>query len=113
MDIWEEMYLKAKAEYHPEDVSPFISAHHVVCAVQAENGDIYTGFCIEGASGAIALCAERVASLNMYIQSAVKPWLKGLLCLEIIRQRVVVAHAECVENFYYNFLAKIKIRKYL
>ena len=69
MDIWEEMYLKAKAEYHPEDVSPFISAHHVVCAVQAENGDIYTGFCIEGASGAIALCAERVATLNMYIQS--------------------------------------------
>ena len=69
MDIWEKMYLKAKAEYHPEEVSPFIDAHHVVCAIEAENGEIYTGFCIEGASGVINLCAERVAGLNMYIQS--------------------------------------------
>lgn len=69
MDIWERLYLKAKEEYHPEEVSPFIQAHHVVCAIEAENGDIYTGFCIEGASGVIALCAERVAALNMYIQS--------------------------------------------
>ena len=69
MDIWEEMYEKAKAEYHPQEITPFITAHHVVCAIQAENGEIYTGFCIEGASGVIALCAERVAALNMYIQS--------------------------------------------
>lgn len=69
MDIWERLYLKAKEEYHPEEVSPFIQAHHVVCAIEAENGDIYTGFCIEGASGVIALCAERVAALNMYMQS--------------------------------------------
>ena len=69
MDIWEKMYLKAKTEYHPEEVSPFIDAHHVVCAIEAENGEIYTGFCIEGASGVINLCAERVAGLNMYIQS--------------------------------------------
>ena len=69
MDIWEEMYLKAKEEYHPEDVSPFIQAHHVVSAVQSESGKIYTGFCIEGASGVMNLCAERVAALNMYINS--------------------------------------------
>ena len=68
MDIWEEMYLKAKEEYHPEEVSPFIQAHHVVAAVQsAKTGKIYTGFCIEGASGVINLCAERTAALNMYI----------------------------------------------
>ncbi len=67
MDIWEEMYLKAKEEYHPEEVSPFISAHHVVAAVLSESGKIYTSFCIEGASGVINLCAERVAALNMYI----------------------------------------------
>ena len=66
MDIWEEMYLKAKEEYHPEDVSPFITAHHVVAAVQSESGNIYTGFCIEGASGVMNLCAERVAALKMY-----------------------------------------------
>ena len=69
MDIWEEMYLKAKEQYHPEEISPFIQAHHVVAAVQSESGKIFTGFCIEGASGVIALCAERVAGLNMYLQS--------------------------------------------
>ena len=68
-DIWQIMYEKAKAEYYPTEVSPFITAHHVVCAIQSENGEIYTGFCIEGASGVIALCAERVAGLNMYLQS--------------------------------------------
>ena len=69
MDIWEKLYNAAKKEYHPEAVSPFIDAHNVVCAIEAENGEIYTGFCIEGACGVIALCAERVAGLNMYIQS--------------------------------------------
>ena len=69
MDIWEKLYNAAKKEYHPEQVSPFIDAHHVVCAIEAEDGQIFTGFCIEGASGVIALCAERVAGLNMYIQS--------------------------------------------
>ncbi|MBR3264031.1 cytidine deaminase [Candidatus Saccharibacteria bacterium] len=67
-DIWTQMYEAAKKEYHPEDVSPFIQAHHVVAAVQsAKTGKIYTGFCIEGASGVMNLCAERVAALNMYI----------------------------------------------
>ena len=69
MDIWERMYLKARDQYHPEDVSPFIYAHHVVSAVEAENGEIYTGFCIESCSGVMNLCAERVAALNMYVNS--------------------------------------------
>lgn len=68
MDIWEEMYLKAKEEYHPEEISPFLTAHHVVAAVEsAKTGKIYTGFCIEGAGGVMNLCAERVAALNMYL----------------------------------------------
>ncbi len=69
MDIWEQLYKKAKAEYHPEDVSPFISAHHVVCALEEKNGEIFAGFCIEGCSGVMNLCAERVAALNMYVKS--------------------------------------------
>ncbi len=69
MDIWEEMYLKAKEEYHPEEVSPFIEAHHVVAAVQSESGKIFTGFCIESASGVMNLCAERVAALRMYAET--------------------------------------------
>lgn len=32
MDIWEKLYQKAKEQYHPQEVSPFIYAHHVVCA---------------------------------------------------------------------------------
>ena len=56
MDIWEEMYEKAKREYHPEDVSPFIRAHHVVAAVQSESGKIddktsYVFFPIDGFKG--------------------------------------------------------------
>ena len=69
MDIWDTLYEKAKALYHPEDVSPFIMAHHVVCALEAENGEIFTGFCIESCSGVMNLCAERVAALNMYVNS--------------------------------------------
>lgn len=69
MDIWEHLYERAKAEYHPEDVTPFITAHHVVCAIEAKNGEIFTGFCIEGCSGVMNLCAERTAALNMYLNS--------------------------------------------
>ena len=69
MDIWEKLYNEAKNEYHPEEVSPFIDAHHVVCAIEAENGEIFTGFCIEGACGVINLCAERTAGLKMYMLS--------------------------------------------
>lgn len=69
MDIWEKLYTKAKEQYHPEDVSPFVYAHHVVCALESENGDIFVGFCMEGCSGVMNLCAERVAALNMYVNS--------------------------------------------
>lgn len=69
MDIWEKLYQAAKTQYHPEKVSPFIYAHHVVCALEADNGEIYTGFCIESCSGVMNLCAERVAALNMYVNS--------------------------------------------
>lgn len=69
MDIWETLYQQAKKHYHPEDVSPFLYAHHVVCALEAENGEIYTGFCVESCSGVLDLCAERVAALNMYVNS--------------------------------------------
>jgi cytidine deaminase len=69
MDIWERLYLKAKEQYHPTEVTPFVYAHHVVCALEAENGEIYTGFCIESCSGVMNLCAERVAALNMYASS--------------------------------------------
>ena len=69
MDIWEHLYLKAKELYCPPQVSPFAYAHHVACALESENGEIFTGFCIESCSGVMNLCAERVAALNMYMSS--------------------------------------------
>lgn len=69
MDIWEKLYLEAKKQFHPQEVTPFIYAHHVVCALESENGEIFTGFCIEACSGVMDLCAERVAALNMYVNS--------------------------------------------
>ena len=69
MDIWERLYQAAKEQYHPQDVTPFLYAHHVVCALEAEDGQIFTGFCVEACSGVMNLCAERVAALNMYVNS--------------------------------------------
>ena len=65
MDIWEQLYEKAREQYHPGKVTPFIYAHHVVCALESENGQIFTGFCVESCSGVLDLCAERGAALNM------------------------------------------------
>lgn len=79
MDIWKKLIEEAKKQYHPEEISPFIMAHHVACALEAEDGSIFSGFCIEGASGVIALCAERTAALNMYLQSGQKV-VKRLVC---------------------------------
>ena len=69
MDIWETLYQKAKDQYHPEEVSPFIYAHHVVCALESESGKIFTGFCIESCCGVLDLSAERTAALTMYVNS--------------------------------------------
>ena len=72
MDIWERLYLKAKENYDPKEITPFIYAHNVVCALETESGEIYTGFCIESCGGVMNLCAERVAALNMYVNSGEK-----------------------------------------
>ncbi|QQK09115.1 cytidine deaminase family protein [Miniphocaeibacter halophilus] len=69
METWEKLYYEARKEYKPAEVSPFVYAHHVVCAIEAGNGEIYTGFCIESTCGVLDLCAERVAALNMYMSS--------------------------------------------
>lgn len=69
MDIWERLYEEARKQFHPQELSPFIEAYHVVCALESENGGIYTGFCIESCGGVMNLCAERVAALHMLIDS--------------------------------------------
>lgn len=66
MDIWETLYEEAKGLYNPHEVSPFIYAQHVVCALEAEDGQIFTGYCFEATAGVFHLCAERAAAFNMY-----------------------------------------------
>ena len=44
MDIWEKLYHEAKALYAPQEVSDFVYARHVVAAVEAADGQIFTGF---------------------------------------------------------------------
>lgn len=69
MDIWEQLYNEAKILYNPHEVSPFVYAEHVVCALEAEDGQIFTGYCFEATCGVFHLCAERAAAFNMYQQS--------------------------------------------
>ena len=69
MDIWEKLYHEAKALYAPQEVSDFVYARHVVAAIEAADGQIFTGFCMEGTCGVFHLCAERAALFNMYQKS--------------------------------------------
>lgn len=39
MDIWQELYEKARAQYGPQEVSPFVCAHHVVARWKAKTGE--------------------------------------------------------------------------
>lgn len=66
MDIWQQLYEAAQPLYQPQEVSDFVYARHVVAAVEAADGQIFTGFCMEGTCGVFHLCAERAALFNMY-----------------------------------------------
>lgn len=66
MDIWDQLYAAAKPLYNPHEVSDFVYANHVVAAVEAADGQIFTGFCMEATCGVFHLCAERAALFNMY-----------------------------------------------
>ena len=100
MDIWQKMYEQAQALYQPQEVSDFVYAKHVVAAVEAEDGQIFTGFCMEGTCGVFHLCAER-AALLICIKSLVRPRLSVLLLFET--NHLMVDHLVClvepVENF--------------
>ena len=69
MATWEELYKQSKDLYNPHEVSPFVYSHHVVAAIEAENGQIFTGVCFEATAGVLHLCAERMAAVNMYMAS--------------------------------------------
>lgn len=99
MDIWEKMYEEAQKLYNPHEVSDFVYANHVVAAVEAEDGQIFTGFCMEGTCGVFHLCAERAALFNMY-QFSGQTKVKKVLAFEINHLMVEVQPclAVLVEN---------------
>ena len=61
---FEKLYETAKSKLNPRKVSPFIEAGGVAAAILTENGNVYTGVCIDTASS-LGMCAERNAIANM------------------------------------------------
>ncbi len=64
MDIWEQLYNKAREVLNPRTVSPFIEAGGVAAAILTKSGNIYVGVCIDTAC-TLGMCAERNAIANM------------------------------------------------
>lgn len=62
--IWHTLYNRAKAVQNDRTISPFMEAGAVGAAVLTAEGNIYTGVCIDTASG-MGMCAERNAMANM------------------------------------------------
>ncbi|WP_069999957.1 cytidine deaminase family protein [Cellulosilyticum sp. I15G10I2] len=64
MDIWQELYDKARKVQKSRTISPFIEAGCVASAILTKSGKIYLGVCIDTAS-TLGMCAERNAIANM------------------------------------------------
>ena len=62
--IWSRLYEAAKAKLNPRVISPFVDAGGVAAAILTEDGNIYTGVCID-TSCSLGMCAERNAIANM------------------------------------------------
>ena len=63
-DIWDELIAAARSVQDDRVISPFIEAGGVAAAILTKAGNIYTGVCIDTASG-LGMCAERNAMANM------------------------------------------------
>jgi cytidine deaminase len=61
---FKKLYDIALKKINPRIISPFIEARGVSAAVLTENGNVYTGVCIDTASS-LGMCAERNAIANM------------------------------------------------
>jgi cytidine deaminase len=61
---FKELYEIAKSKNNPRKISPFIEAGGVTAAILTENGNVYTGVCID-TSCSLGICAERNAIANM------------------------------------------------
>lgn len=100
MDIWQKMYEKAQALYQPQEVSDFVYARHVVAAVEAEDGQIFTGFCMEGTCGVFHLCAERLP-FSICIKNLAK--LRSSVLSLFVTSHLMVDHLACLVELVENF----------
>lgn len=68
-----ELYKTAFNQIHHIKLKRFGIAGHVVCALEAINGEIYTGICID-LPCSIGLCAEQsaIAEMLKHGQTAIK-----------------------------------------
>lgn len=64
MNVWEEMYNRAKQVQDSRVISPFVDAGGVAAAVLTANNNIFVGVCID-TSSSLGMCAERNAIANM------------------------------------------------
>lgn len=62
--IWDILYQAAKEKLKPRVISPYIEAGSVAAAILTDQGNIYTGVCIDTACS-LGMCAERNAIANM------------------------------------------------
>ena len=63
-NIWTKLYDAAKEKLKPRTISPFIDAGGVAAAILTDQGNIFTGVCIDTAC-TLGMCAERNAIANM------------------------------------------------
>lgn len=62
--MWKKLYNAAREVQNGRIISPFIEAGGVAAAILTDQGNIYTGVCIDTAS-TLGMCAERNAIANM------------------------------------------------
>ena len=63
-NIWKILYDRAKSVQGERKLSPLMEAGSVGASVLTDQGNIYTGICIDTACG-MGMCAERNAIANM------------------------------------------------
>ncbi|MCL2017278.1 MAG: cytidine deaminase [Alphaproteobacteria bacterium] len=68
-NIWEKLNYEAEKLQGSRTWSPFVTGGDVSCALESENGKIFTGINIENCCGVVCLCAERVAITKMVTET--------------------------------------------
>lgn len=66
-NIWEELFEKAREVLNPRNLSSSVSAGGVAAAILSDQGNIYTGVCMD-TDCSMGMCAERNALSTMITQ---------------------------------------------